>query len=272
MRSALALLWPMALAQFGTIKIDWTQGNGFATPSLDLTPHLDDEEVLAFADEDPAMDASAESPAAEVRAPPDDASPTVVALYAASASSLRRLFLDLGGGVAPSDGDALREQTFALVAKARLKVLRRLLAERGMQCRGCLEREDFVYALVQALDAPQVAAQRMPLFVFDEPLYPHTLRRMRLYEERYKLMIERALLGDHTFGFVAPGHGLATVAHIEEWEMLDDGQSLVLVRPSPLSPRARPHPTHPPRRRPSPLTADGDRPPARLARAPARSR
>ena len=30
------------LAQFGTIKIDWNQGNGFATPTIDLTPHVEE--------------------------------------------------------------------------------------------------------------------------------------------------------------------------------------------------------------------------------------
>ena len=41
--SLIASLPTVVVSQFGTIKIDWKQGNGFAMPVVDLKPHLADD-------------------------------------------------------------------------------------------------------------------------------------------------------------------------------------------------------------------------------------
>ena len=83
-----------------------------------------------------------------------------------------------------------------------------------------------------------VALHGVPLFVLGPPLYPQTTRQLRIFEARYKLMIERALLGGHFFGYLAAEvhtveqlqGSLGTLAHIEAWQFLDDGSSQVSVR------------------------------------------
>lgn len=225
-------------AQFGTIKIDWTQGNGFATPTIDLTPHLEEhtrDEDLPLEDDTPATEPIVFEPAEgeETESAPDiaTATPTAVTPMTATVTdSLYRLVVSLGGVVGEGDDDtALRAVAAALVTKTKTKIVRKLLRERGTQCVGCAERQDYVDALLQALDAPIVAMSGLPLFHYGVPLYPHTRTQMHLFEGRYKLMVERALLGDHRFGFVA-ADGVGTVAHIDAWQMLDDGRSLVSVR------------------------------------------
>ena len=225
------------LAQFGTIKIDWNQGNGFATPTIDLTPHVEEHVDEDMPPEDdtpiepiifePVEDIGTESAPADAATTTADAATSTTAT---TTDSLYRLVVSLGGVVSEGDDDtALRAVAEALVAKAKTKVVRKLLRERGRQCVGCAERQDYVDALLQALDAPIVAMSGLPLFHYGVPLYPHTRTQMHFFEGRYKLMVERALLGDHRFGFVA-ADGVGTVAHIDAWQMLDDGRSLVSVR------------------------------------------
>ena len=209
---------PSTIGQFGTIKIDWKQGNGFATPTIDLNPTVDER----VDDEPPSADIHGEFPSADIDIEGEH--------QAASIHSLRRLIISLGGTVGRgADDAALRATAHALISKAKTSTLRKLVQERGRQCVGCAERQDYVDVILEAIDAPIVAMSGLPLFLQTSPLYPHTSRQFHFFEGRYKLLVERALLGDHAFGVVATG-GVGTLAHIEAWQILDDGRSLVSVR------------------------------------------
>ena len=79
-------------------------------------------------------------------------------------------------------------------------------------------------------DGPAPERQGLPLFLLPgEHLYPHAHKRLHLFEERYKLLVERALRSDGLFGFLSTDR-VGTVARIETWKLLDDGRAHVLIR------------------------------------------
>jgi len=223
MLAAFLLLHLFDAAQFGTIKIDWTQGNDFATPTLDLgeerskTPTLDVGERR-----DPAYDVGEErdQPNGQLKGP----------IASVRVDALNRLLVQLGSPAsAVATEDEVRSQTLVALQRVKAKRLRELLKERGARCAGCTEREHFIEALLEAADDPVSLVHALPTFLFNDPLYPHTMKQMHFFEGRYKRMVEKALLGDHQFGFLA-SQEIGTIAHIEGWQMLDDGRSLVSIR------------------------------------------
>ena len=83
--------------------------------------------------------------------------------------------------------------------------------------------------------------RRLPLFPLKVVLFPHASLPLHIFEERYKLMIQRCLDGDSQFGVVfirsgaevggpAEPHSVGTVAGIERVERLDDGRLLITVK------------------------------------------
>ena len=105
-----------------------SQGNGFATPTIDLNPTIGEE---ARANDESDSDEVVELPVAAVAEPGDGT-------LAATPDSLRRLVVSLGGAVSRgADDAALRGKAHTLISKAKTPVLRRLLRERGRQCVGC---------------------------------------------------------------------------------------------------------------------------------------
>eukprot|EP00964_Phaeocystis_antarctica_P129970 scaffold93786_cov57-Phaeocystis_antarctica.AAC.4 len=152
----LALVWSVVLlspaaSQFGTIKIDWTQGNDFAVPTIDLAPNSD----RAPNSENPAS--NSEVPLGEDVRPATDRSKspgtTTVDSTAAdslSTDSLRRVVVQLGGAAGGED-ETLRARAHALLGKVKLKKLRELLLERDRPCGGCVTRRDYVEALLAAV-------------------------------------------------------------------------------------------------------------------------
>lgn len=86
-------------------------------------------------------------------------------------------------------------------------------------------------ASIEPADSDETASSldSLPLFLPGQlHLYPHTTKRLHLFEGRYKLMIERVLLGNHRFGWLSAG-AIGTVAHVESWQLLPDGAALVEV-------------------------------------------
>lgn len=81
----------------------------------------------------------------------------------------------------------------------------------------------------------------LPLFPLHVVLFPDTMLPLHIFEERYKLMVERCLEGDSRFGVVliksgsdvgdpAEPYSVGTIAHIEEVERLDEGRLLISVK------------------------------------------
>lgn len=92
---------------------------------------------------------------------------------------------------------------------------------------------------------------KIPLFCFNEVLFPGQPYRLHFFEPRYKLMMERCLEGNREFGFfpsysLTPGAGkffnlsftipqslmlyiVGTIAEVIECEFLADGRCLVLI-------------------------------------------
>lgn len=121
--------------------------------------------------------------------------------------SMRATLMRIGAKVEPEADDeaslrgALR---LALLDSERVKMplLRGVLFERGGTCKGCIERTEYVEAIFSSLHKPLVGRHGLPLFLYDAPLFPHTLMGLNLYEPRYKLLCRRALKVERLFGFV----------------------------------------------------------------------
>lgn len=180
MLAVFLLLHLFDAAQFGTIKIDWTQGNEFATPTLDLgeernlraTPTLDVGEGR-----DPAYDVSEERdlPPSQFQGP----------IASVRVDALHRLLVQLGSPAsAVATEDEVRSQALVALQRVKAKRLRELLKERGARCAGCTEREHFIEALLEAADDPVSLVHALPTFLFNDPLYPHTTKQMHFFEGR----------------------------------------------------------------------------------------
>ena len=80
----------------------------------------------------------------------------------------------------------------------------------------------------------------LPLFPLGSLLFPNATMPLRIFEERYKLMMQRCLDGDSEFGVVliksgaevgepAEPHPIGTVAHITQTAPLSEGYLLVAI-------------------------------------------
>ena len=80
----------------------------------------------------------------------------------------------------------------------------------------------------------------LPLFPLGIVLFPNAVLPLRIFEERYKLMVRRCLEADSEFGVVliksgsevggpAEPHAVGTVAHITQVSPLKDGEVLLAV-------------------------------------------
>lgn len=138
--------------------------------------------------------------------------------------SMRATLKRLGASLpkAAEDERSLREALDRALRAARMPLLRGLLFERGGRCNGCAERSEFESAVVASLRSPLVGRHALPLFLYDQPLFPHTQIGLHLYEPRYKLLCRKALKADHVFGFVSGAEGVGTLAKIKSWSFTDD--------------------------------------------------
>ena len=80
----------------------------------------------------------------------------------------------------------------------------------------------------------------LPLFPLNVVLFPNAVIPLHVFEERYKLMVQRCLDSDSRFGVVliksgdevggpADPHSIGTLARIAEVERFDDGRMLLSV-------------------------------------------
>ena len=80
----------------------------------------------------------------------------------------------------------------------------------------------------------------LPLFPLNVVLFPGASLPLMIFEERYKLMVQRCLDGDSRFGVVliksgaevgepAEPHSVGTVAEIAQWHRFDDGRMQLSV-------------------------------------------
>jgi len=76
--------------------------------------------------------------------------------------------------------------------------------------------------------------QTLPIFFYNDTLYPGSVLRLHLFEPRYKLMIRRALEGSRRFAYVpnftvykATKGDIGLVAHVVECQFLHDGRALL---------------------------------------------
>ena len=83
--------------------------------------------------------------------------------------------------------------------------------------------------------------RRLPLFPLNVVLFPNAVLPLHVFEERYKVMVQRCLDGDSLFGVVliksgaevgepAEPHSMGTVAHIERVDRLDGGRLVLGVK------------------------------------------
>ena len=80
----------------------------------------------------------------------------------------------------------------------------------------------------------------LPLFPLNVVLFPNSVLPLHVFEERYRLMVQRCLDGDSEFGVVliksgsdvgepAEPHSVGTVARIMDVDRLEDGRMLLSV-------------------------------------------
>ena len=83
--------------------------------------------------------------------------------------------------------------------------------------------------------------RRLPLFPLNVVLFPNAVLPLHVFEERYKVMVQRCLDGDSLFGVVliksgaevgepAEPYSIGTVAHIERVDRLDGGRMVLGVK------------------------------------------
>ena len=107
----------------------------------------------------------------------------------------------------------------------------------------CTVRRLPIYSVRQLSDyffmPPQ--QRRLPLFPLNVVLFPNAVLPLHVFEERYKVMVQRCLDGDSLFGMVliksgaevgdpAEPHSMGTVAHIERVDRLDGGRLVLGVK------------------------------------------
>ena len=182
----------IGLSRSQNIHIDWSGG----TPHL---PHL--EEGHADDEDDPTVRASVDAHGASYTPPSPPAAAAVAedleeapaaavaeGLENAPVASVRATLRRMGMRLPATDDEvALRAALVAALHAAKMKLVRGLLMERGGTCVGCTERPEFVAAVLDGLRRPLVARHALPLFLYDQPLFPHTQMGLHLYEPRYKL-------------------------------------------------------------------------------------
>ena len=82
--------------------------------------------------------------------------------------------------------------------------------------------------------------RRLPLFPLNVVLFPNATLPLHVFEERYKLMMQRCIEGDSLFGVVliksgaevggpAEPHPVGTVARIDRLTRMDDGRMLMVA-------------------------------------------
>ena len=182
------------------IHVDWSGG----TPHL---PHLEEGQRFTQADNEddpvdmPTFRASVDALGASYRPPSTPAAAAVAedleeapaaavaeGLENAPVASVRATLRRMGMRLPATDDEAaLRAALVAALHAAKMKLVRGLLMERGGTCVGCTERPEFVAAVLAGLRRPLVARHALPLFLYDQPLFPHTQMGLHLYEPRYKL-------------------------------------------------------------------------------------
>ena len=186
----------IGLSRSQNIHVDWSSG----TPHL---PHLeegqravgrydDEDEPVATATVKTSVDAhaytSASWPGYTPPSPPGASSSSEEDLEDAPVASMRATLRRMGMRLPAADDEAaLRAALVAALHAAKIKLVRGLLMERGGTCVGCTERPEFVAAVLAGLRQPLVARHALPLFLYDQPLFPHTQMGLNLYEPRYKL-------------------------------------------------------------------------------------
>jgi Lon protease-like protein len=135
--------------------------------------------------------------------------------------SMRATLKRLGVALPAADDEAsLQDALRHALKNARMPLLRGLLWERGGKCTGCTERAEFESALTASLSQPLLGRHALPLFLFNQPLLPHTEMGLHLFEPRYKLLCRKALKTDRVFGFVSGAVG--TLAKIKDFSFADD--------------------------------------------------
>ena len=218
-----------------SITIEWTDG----TPSIDL-PHLEDgeryhrmapkkvddgmiKEVYPERPESEQHETVEVSSTGQARSPADMPPPVEGDTTATEVprGSMRAALKRLGVRL-PRDEQSLRAALLGALQKARMPLLRGLLFERGGKCVGCSERQEFIQAVLASLRLPLVGRHALPLFLYDQPLFPHSQTGLTLYEPRYKLLCRKALKADRYFGFVSGTSGVGTLAKIKSWRFADD--------------------------------------------------
>ena len=186
----------IGLSRSQNIHVDWSG----VKPHL---PHLeegqravgrydDEDEPAATATVMASVDAhaytSASWPGYTPPSPPAAASSSSSDLEDAPVASMRATLRRMGMRLPAADDEAaLRAALVAALHAAKIKLVRGLLMERGGTCVGCTERPEFVAAVLAGLRQPLVARHALPLFLYDQPLFPHTQMGLNLYEPRYKL-------------------------------------------------------------------------------------
>ena len=186
-------LWlaSVGLGSSQNIQVDWSGGQ----PHL---PHLEEGQraVGRWDEEDEPVATATATVRAGVDAhggvsPEDGAAAAAAEEFESAAptsASMRATLRRMGMRLPAADDEAaLRAALLAALQAAKIKLVRGLLFERGGTCIGCTERPEFVAAVLGSLRQPLVARHALPLFLYDQPLFPHTTMGLHLYEPRYKL-------------------------------------------------------------------------------------
>jgi hypothetical protein len=139
-----------------------------------------------------------QEPSPQSQAAPSVYTPTLDEAEGTPRGSMRATLkrLGLAAEAIADDEQSLREALLAALNAAKTSMLRGLLFERGSSCAGCVERSEYVRAVMASLSRPLVGRHALPLFVYDAPLFPHTTIGLRLFEPRYKLLCRKALKAD----------------------------------------------------------------------------
>ena len=207
-------IYPFALAaiattQFGTVQINWVQGNGIEIPEVSIGHYDQDieEEVpptptpmdSQSADERPPLNYEPEKKYNEAAAPTASSSTDLADV---AIPVLRALLQRLRNQPGNAPAFALKHEdvhtlslillqrhTFAAMRAVRPKLLRILLEERGARCENCIDKDELIGALVTSLKSPPSSRHALMLFgLHGHFLFPHSEMHMHIFEPRYKLV------------------------------------------------------------------------------------
>lgn len=199
-----------AWGQFGAIKIDWQHGNGFSSPSLDLSRLTDEIDPVAAEDHKQALSEA-------LRGLPREHLQGLVVAFG--------LKSPLG-----SDSDDSSSEVVKKLLRATTGQLNTVLLDRGAEpCDESVGRVELLRRVLEAAHKPVLRRHRLPLFYMDgHQLFPHARMMLHLYEGKEQRMVQQALLSDRTFGFVwSDRHG--TLANITQWRITNDGGCKLFV-------------------------------------------